>query len=40
MEWIEHLIRNVYIEAGGAAYHQIEGLPMGENYAVLVANLT
>ena len=38
--WVEYLILNVYVEAGGVAYHQIEGLPMGENYAVLVANLT
>ena len=40
IEWIECPIRNVYVEAGGVAYHQIEGLPIGENYAVLVANLT
>ena len=40
IEWIEYLIQNVYAEAGGVAYHQIKGLPMGENYAILAANLT
>ena len=30
----------MFCTAGYAAYHQVEGLPMGANYAVLVANLT
>ena len=40
LKWLNFLIRNVYSTAGGAAYHQTEGLPMGENNAVFVANLT
>ena len=40
LKWLNFLIRDVHSTAGDVAYHQTEGLSMGENYAVFVANLT
>ena len=39
ISWVVFLINNSYFQVGGNLYHQTNGLPMGENYAVLVANL-
>ena len=40
IEWLAYLISNAYCKVDSVAHHQIEPPPMGENYAVLVANLT
>ena len=36
---IEFLIDNIFVQFGGCLFRQVVGIPMGKNYAPLLADL-